>query len=137
MKPTGAKRNPISVQHAGEGGAALLTVLSVLTVLGIAVSILIERTRGDIKPWARETETTQAVYAAESGIAYQLYLERFSDSAEPSFGVPKEADPKADPFLKPLAPTDTFVYRMDTSQGIPEVSVDRTRAFLDITSKGK
>ncbi|MDB5049719.1 MAG: hypothetical protein JWO30_2790 [Fibrobacteres bacterium] len=137
MKPNRRKPQPKPRHPAGQSGAALLTVLSVLTVLGIAVSILIDRTRSDIKPWARETETTQAVYAAESGIAYQLYLERFSDSAEPSFGIPKETDPKADPFLKPLAPTDTFVYRMDTSLGTPEVRVDRTRAFLDITSKGK
>ncbi|HKP97694.1 MAG TPA: hypothetical protein VJ385_18275 [Fibrobacteria bacterium] len=122
------------VRARGERGAALLTVLTVLAVLGIAVSILIDRTRGDIKPWAREMETTQAVYAAESGIAFQLYLERFSDSAEPSFGS-KAADSGADPFLRPAAPTDTFAYRLDTSLGVPEVRVDRTHAFLDITSK--
>ncbi len=125
-------------QGKRQSGAALLTVLSVLTVLGIAVSILIQRARADIKPWAREAETTQALYAAESGIAYQLYLERFSDSAEPSFGKAAEPAPDADPFLGgPKAPTDTFAYRMDSSQGVPDVRVDRTRAFLDITSKGR
>ncbi len=121
---------------AAENGAALLTVLSVLMVLGIAISILVERTRGDIKPWAREVETTQALYTAESGIAYQLYLERFSDSADPSFGKAAE-DSAADPFVKPAAPTDTFAFRLDTGQAAPEVRVDRTRAFLDITSTGR
>jgi hypothetical protein len=129
------------LRAVGERGAALLTVLMVLSVLGIAVSILVERMRADIRPWAREAESIQAVYAAESGIAYQLYLERFSDSAEPSFGEPKADDPaaaaSADPLLKPMAPTDTFKYRLDTSMAVPEVRVDRTRAFLDIVSKGR
>ena len=133
MKPSPPNRKALP---AGQGGAALLTVLTVLAVLGIVVSILIDRTRGDIKPWAREVETTQAVYAAESGIAFQLYLERFSDSAEPSFGKAAEDGLNADPLLR-SAPLDTFAFRLDTGQGVPEVRVDRTRAFLDITSKGR
>jgi hypothetical protein len=119
----------------GESGAAMLTVLTVLAVLGIAVSILMDRARRDIRPWAREAELAQAVYAAESGIAYQLYLEKFSDSSEPAFTPPKP-DSLADPFLAPKAPTDTFAYRLDSTIGVPEVNVDRTRTYLDITSKG-
>jgi hypothetical protein len=135
------------MRAVGERGAALLTVLMVLSVLGIMVSVLVERLREDIRPWAREAESTQAVYAAESGIAYQLYLERFSDSAEPTFGQDKPSDSvaagsepsvqAADPLLKPMAPTDTFKYRLDASLAVPEVRVDRTRAFLDIVSKGR
>ena len=100
------------------------------------VSILLARTRGDIRPWAREAETAQALYAAESGIAYQLYLERFSDSAEPTFGKAAEPQPGADPFAPAATPSDTFTFSLDKDQTVPEVRVDRTRAFLDITSKG-
>lgn len=121
--------------RAGETGAAMLTVLTVLAVLGIAVSILMDRARRDIRPWAREAETAQAIYAAESGIAYQLYLERFSDSSEPTF-TPTKPDPLADPFLSPKVQTDTFAYRLDSTLGVPDVRVDRTRTYLDITSKG-
>ncbi|MEO7426411.1 MAG: hypothetical protein ABI036_14580 [Fibrobacteria bacterium] len=122
----------------GENGAALLTVLSVLTVLAIGISILVARVRAGIKPWAREWETTQALYTAESGIAYQLYLERFSDSAEPAFGKAAAPDTGADPLTSSAfpAPADTFAFRMDSTQPTPETRVDRTRAFLDITSKG-
>jgi type II secretory pathway pseudopilin PulG len=131
---------------SGQSGAALLTVLVVLTVLGIAVTILMDRSRGDIRPWARESENAQALYAAESGIAFQLYLERYSDSAEPSFGKGAEAEAEAEKAAKgnpdPLlggaqAPTDTFSYRLDTLSAVPEVRVDRTRAYLDIVSKGR
>lgn len=123
------------MRAGSQQGAALLTVLTVLVVLGITVSILLDRTRGDVRPWALENEKLQALYAAESGIAYQLYLERYSDSAEPSFGPAADPPPDADPFLIPPAATDSFAYRLDTTLGIPEVHVDRTRAFLDITSK--
>jgi hypothetical protein len=137
------------MRAVGEKGAALLTVLMVLSVLGIAVSILVERLRADIRPWAREAESTQAVYAAESGIAYQLYLERFSDSADPTFGQGRPADSgnavpaegrsasEADPLVRFSAPTDTFKYRLDSSMAVPDVRVDRTRAYLDIVSKGR
>jgi len=113
----------------------LLTVLTVLAVLGVAVTMLMDRSRDNIRPWVLEAETAQAIYAAESGIAYQLYLERFSDSAEPSFGKAAEKE-FADfpPWAEP--PADSFVYRLDTGQAMPEVEVDRTRAFLDITSTG-
>lgn len=121
---------------AGQSGAAMITVLTVLAGLGIVVSILLQRTRGNIRPWAREAEMAQALYAAESGIAYQLYLERFSDSAEPTFGKAAEPQPDADPFAPSTTPSDTFTYRLDTGQQVPEVRVDRTRAFLDMTSKG-
>jgi hypothetical protein len=121
---------------ASESGAALLTVLTVLTGVAIVVSLLLDRNRADILPWVAETQRTQAVYSAESGIAYQLYLERFSDSSEPSFGAAKSSD-SLDPFATFKAPTDTFVYRMDRALGVPDVHVDRTRAFLDVTSTGR
>ena len=34
-----------------QAGAALLTVLSVLVALGIVVSLIADRMRGDIRPW--------------------------------------------------------------------------------------
>lgn len=122
----------------GEKGAALLTVLSVLAVLGVIVALLFDRLRPDLQTGVREARDAQAVYLAESGIAYQLYLERFSDSADPSMeeskdslAPPGEAMPE---FGK--APKDTFRFHLDTSLAKPEVSVDRGRAFLDITAKG-
>jgi hypothetical protein len=131
----------------------MLTVLTVLVALGIVVSLLMDRLRGDLRPWALEAETAQAVYVAESGIAYQLYLERFSDSADPSFGKsrPDTAGGKesieafgvrldgapGERLGGPAAPTDTFAFRMDSSLGEPVVSVDRTRAYLDMVSTGK
>lgn len=135
----------------GQRGAALLTVLTVLVALGVVVSIIADRVRGDVRPWILESETAQALYAAESGIAYQLYLERFSDSAEPSFGEPLPADSggsdeafgekfanASGSFSKgPRAPTDTFQFRMDSTLASPRVRVDRTRAFLDMTSTGR
>jgi hypothetical protein len=120
----------------GQAGAAMLTVLTVLAVLGIVVSLLLQHTRGDIRPWIREAETAQALYAAESGIAFQLYLERFSDSADPAFGKASEPKPGADPFAPSAAASDTFAFRLDKDQQAPEVTVDRNRAFLDMTSKG-
>lgn len=128
--------HPRDTPRPGETGAALITALTVLVVLGVAVTVLMDRSRGNIRPWVQEAETAQAIYAAESGIAYQLYLERFSDSAEPSFGKTPAEDVTG--FLSdPYAPTDSFAYRLDTAQGTPEVNVDRTRAFLDITSTGE
>ena len=118
-----------------ESGAALLTVLTVITVLAILISILVNRVRSNINPWVLERDLAQATYAAESGIAFQLYLERYSDSSEPSFGNVKP-DTLDDVLLKTFAPTDTFTYRLDPSAATPEVKVDRTRAFLDITSVG-
>jgi hypothetical protein len=130
-----------------QAGAALLTVLSVLVALGVAVSLVADRMRNDVRPWASEAERTQALYIAESGLAYQLYLERWSDSSEPSFGPPSAEDSaRADTALGfggsatrlgRLAPTDTFQFRLDTSLGTPSVKVDRTRAFLDMRSVGK
>lgn len=119
----------------GEAGAALLTVLTVLVALGIAVTVLMDRSRSDISLWGRQVEISQALYAAESGIAFQLYLERFSDSAEPEFGV-KKGEVEAD-FMDKEAEQDSFTYRLDTLSGIPLVKVDRNRAYLDITSTGK
>ncbi len=133
-----------------EAGAALITVLTVLVALGVIVSILADRMRGDARPWILESQTAQALYAAESGIAYQLYLERYSDSSEPSFGLPyqdsvagadgnlfgEKAD-NAKGVATFKAPSDTFAYRFDSSLGVPEVRVDRTRAFLDMISKAK
>lgn len=131
-----------------QAGAALLTVLSVLVALGIVVSLIAGRMHGDTRPWALENEKTQALYLAESGIAYQLYLERWSDSSEPSFGPPDPSD-AARPdsgigFGEPggkglgrMAPTDTFAFRFDSSLGIPVVHVDRSRAYLDMTAQGK
>ena len=135
----------------GQRGAALLTVLTVLVALGVVVSFIVDRVRGDVRPWVLESENAKALYAAESGIAYQLYLERFSDSAEPSFGEPLPSDsggadeafgeklgdasgmaPKG-----PRAPTDTFKFRMDSGLTTPRVRVDRTRAFLDMLSTGR
>ena len=72
---------PARLSHR-QAGAALITVLSVLVALGIVVSVLAGRMRGDTRPWILESRKTQALYAAESGIAYQLYLERYSDSSE-------------------------------------------------------
>jgi hypothetical protein len=130
-----------------QSGAALLTVLSVLVALGIVVSLVADRMRDDVRPWAVEAERTQALYVAESGLAYQLYLERWSDSSEPTFGAPSPEDSAAaDPglgFGEPgtrlgrLAPTDTFQFRLDTALGTPQVKVDRTRAFLDMRATGK
>jgi hypothetical protein len=119
-----------------ETGAALLTVLMVLTIMGIVVAILLERTRSGIRPWALETERTQATYAAESGIAFQLYLERFSDSTDPDMDTAKSSE-EMDAFSKPKAEAETFSYHMDSTEQIPIVTVDRTRAYLDITSKGR
>ncbi|MBW8887441.1 MAG: hypothetical protein JF616_06740 [Fibrobacteres bacterium] len=131
-----------------QAGAALLTVLSALVALGIVVSLILGRMQGDIRPWAVEIEKTQALYLAESGIAYQLYLERWSDSSEPSFGPPASSDSShpdsGSGFGEPggkglgrMAPTDTFAFRFDTALGIPEVSVNRSRAYLDMTATGK
>ncbi len=125
----------------------MLTVLSVLTALAVAVSLVADRMRDDIRPWAAEAERAQALYIAESGLAYQLYLEKWSDSSEPSFGPPSAEDSvQADTglgFGEPgsrlgrLAPTDTFQFRLDTSLGAPRVKVDRTRAYLDMRSVAK
>jgi hypothetical protein len=137
--------NPPTPAPRSQAGAALLTVLSVLVALGVAVTLVADRMRGDIRPWAAEAERTQALYLAESGLAYQLYLERWSDSSEPSFGPPGDtaAADSGIGFGEPgsklgrLAPTDTFQFRMDTTLGVPRVKVDRSRAFLDIRSTGR
>ncbi len=118
-----------------ETGAALLTVLAVLAGLGIVVSLALDRNRADIRPWARENEWTQATYSAESGIAFQLYLERFSDSTEPSQDSNKVALAE-DAFDSQKAKNDLFQYHLDTTATPPSVTVDRTRAYLDITSTG-
>lgn len=124
--------------RAGEGGAALLTVLSVLAVLGIVTALLLERARPNLQAWSREAQDLQALYVAESGIAHQLYLERYSDSADPEMGKPGkdslaiEPDPLAGP---EEASADSFVFRLDAALGIPEVTVDRSRAWLDISSR--
>ncbi len=130
-----------------EAGAALLTVLSVLVAMGVAVTLLFQRMRGDLRPWANEAEEAQALYLAESGIGYQLYLERWSDSSEPSFGEPPERDSSAAEgglgFGEPLgalpraSPTDSFAFRMDSSLGTPRVKVDRGRSFLEMSATGK
>jgi hypothetical protein len=118
-----------------ESGVALVTVLTVIAGLSIVVAILMNQTRSDMRPWVLETERTQATYAAESGIAYQLYLERFSDSTDPEFknaGVKDSLDRFA--FTKPS--TEAFKYFFDSDAIDPEVNVDRTRTFLDITATG-
>jgi hypothetical protein len=123
------------VERAPEGqeGAALITVLAVLATLGIVVALLLEGTRPGIKAWAREADEMQALYLAESGIGYQLYLERFSDSAEPAFGPALGKDSLVD-FLSLEAPRDSFAFRLDTGLATPDVRVDRTRSFLDMRS---
>lgn len=133
--------------RAGQKGAALLTVLAVLAVLGIVVSLLFDFARPGVKAWSREAARTQALYLAESGIGHQLYLERFSDSAEPSFGPAKAADSAAAAaelvkagaaFGNPAfgADQDTFVFRFAPHLETPDVRVDRTRAYLDMISTG-
>lgn len=139
---------PAPASRRAEAGAALLTVLSVLVALGVIVTVVFDRVRGDIRPWAREAEDMQAFYLAESGIAYQLYLERWSDSSEPSFGPPWNPDSAAaggedlgfgEPPKDGLrsSPTDSFSFRLDSSLGVPSVRVDRSRAFLEMTSRGR
>lgn len=118
-----------------ESGAALLTVLTVLAVLGILVSLLFDKARPGIKAWGQEAARMQALYLAESGIGHQLYLERFSDSSEPAFGPAVDKDSQA-VFGTFGADADTFVFRFDPALATPDVRVDRTRAFLDMTSKG-
>jgi hypothetical protein len=131
-----------------QAGAALLTVLSALVALGVVVTLIADRMRGDLRPWAAEAEKAQALYLAESGIAFQLYLERWSDSSEPSFGPPQAGD-SARPdsgigFGEPggkglgrLAPTDTFAFRLDSGLAVPAVRVDRSRAYLDMIATGR
>lgn len=127
-----------------QSGAALLTVLSVLGVMGILVAMIMSQGRNDIGPWAHEIEKTQATYLAESGIAYQLYLEKFSDSAEPSFSPKKTNEIEPEPIAEDPgklgllnAVTDTFQFRLDTLLHQPSVNVDRNRAFLEMTAIGK
>jgi hypothetical protein len=142
--------SPAQRPPRSQAGAALLTVLTVLVALGIVVSIIADRMRGDARPWLSRAADVQALYIAESGIAYQLYLERWSDSSEPSFGKPLPGDSTGEgadsgpAFGEPLgsllkagkAPTDTFRFRMDTTLEEPRVRVDRTRSWLDMTSVG-
>ena len=129
----------------GDRGAALLVVLSVLSVLAILVSLLWDRQGPNMRAWNREKSEMQALYLAESGIAYQLYLEKYADSANASFGPGKRADSLADslagfPIGKPVgesfskAPEDSFRFHLDTGLATPSVRVDRTRAYLDMTS---
>ena len=47
-------RSGVPAAGAGQGGAALLTVLTVLAALGIAVSLLLERAQPGVKAWSRE-----------------------------------------------------------------------------------
>jgi hypothetical protein len=124
-----------------ETGAALLTVLSVLAVLGILVSILFDRARPGVREWSREAAGMQALYLAESGIGHQLYLERYSDSADPAFGPALDtgSTAAAGSFLEPSglgAARDTFAFRLGGDLETPDVRVDRTRAYLDMTSTG-
>lgn len=130
-----------AVPAEAQGGAALLTVLTVLAVLGILVSILFDRARPGVKAWGREAAQMQALYLAESGIGHQLYLERFADSTDPAFGPALDLDSTAaaGAFLEPSglgAAKDTFAFRLGGGLETPEVRVDRTRAFLDMTSTG-
>jgi hypothetical protein len=125
----------------GQRGAALLTALTVLAVLGIIVSLLFDRARPGVKSWSRENARMQALYLAESGIGHQLYLERWSDSADPAFGPAKEADTASSALGDFLgggkgAAQDTFVFRFAPDWPPPDVRVDRTRAYLDMTSTG-
>ncbi|HLP41216.1 MAG TPA: hypothetical protein VK465_06890, partial [Fibrobacteria bacterium] len=116
-------------------GAALLTVLTVLAVLGIMVALLMDRTRPGVKAWSLEAARMQALYLAESGIGYQLYLERYSDSAEPAFG-PAAAKDSGDAFLSLKAPKDTFAFHYGELE-VPDVRVDRSRAYLDMVATGR
>lgn len=120
----------------GQEGAALLTVLSVLAVLGIVVSLLLERAQPGVKAWSREAARMQALYLAESGIGHQLYLERFADSADPAFGPAADPVDSAGFFGSLDAPKDTFAFRLAEELATPDVRVDRTRAFLDMVATG-
>lgn len=131
----GRGTSPAGAIQSRQRGAALLTVLSVLSVLGIVVALLLHQTRPGVKAWGREAARMQALYLAESGIGHQLYLERWSDSSEPAFGPGAVVDSLAprDGFA---APPDTFVFRFDPALATPDVRVDRTRAFLDMVATG-
>ncbi len=121
----------------GQDGAALITVLSVLICLTIIVALLMQSSRRGVNPWARESARAQAGLIAESGIAYQLYLERFSDSAEPDFGKPDSLTAPAAGLSATAPAADSFLFRLDSSLAVPEVRVNRARAFLEITSVGR
>ena len=121
--------------RARQRGAALLTVLTVLSALGIVVALILHQTRPGVKAWGREAARMQALYLAESGLGYQLYLERWSDTTDPAFG-PAAVEDSLAPRDAFAAPADSFVFRFDPSLGTPDVRVDRSRAFLDMVATG-
>ena len=59
-------------------GSALLTALAVITLAGILVTTMFNRSLRGLKHWDNERKSLQALYLAESGIAHQLMFQASS-----------------------------------------------------------
>ncbi len=112
-----------------ESGAALLTVLSVLAILLVIVDFFVYRNVGRFKTVRLEIDKAQAYYLAESGIAWQLYLESL-----PKDSIPK--DSLADNFENEDE-ADTLVFRLSPKLEHPSITVGSSISFLEIFSEGK
>jgi|GEM_PF-2238686 len=115
----------------GQAGFALPVVLGVLAALLALAALTLQRNRLDRAPWLRVRDKIQAQYLAESGIAWALYQERFGRT---------ESKPKADSLeFSSRIDVDTaenLFFTLDTGLYLPEVDVDRDKAFLEIHARG-
>jgi hypothetical protein len=97
-------------------GFALPTVLAILTAFIVMAAILMQRTRMSLSPLIQNHQRVQALYSAEAGLAWGLYLKKFGKNQAPADSAPE---------LK---------FRTDSSLTLPEVEVDDSGSFLKIHS---
>ena len=120
------------MSRQSERGAALLTVLGVVSILTVITSLVFQQTFREIGTWAKERHRLQALYLAESGVAHQLYLERISD--EDSSDTDSLSDFDLDPLLSEASGED-LAFHFDSSLELPTVTSE-AGAYLRITSTG-
>ncbi len=122
-----------------QNGAALTVVLVVLTVLCAAVIYLLSNSRQGMTEWGRELKHTQAFYIAESGIAYQLYWQKYADTntnALKNDSIHKKI--LSNVFSK--TEVDSFAFLLDTNlkeaSSHPRIKVNAAQSYLEIISTG-
>ncbi|MBF0432714.1 MAG: pilus assembly PilX N-terminal domain-containing protein [Fibrobacteria bacterium] len=113
-------------------GSALLPVVVIIAVAGIISSILFNRATTDRKSYSIEKDRIQAMYLAESGIAFQLFLEKFApekDSTIQNWGMPD-----SEAFADTLQEFD-LKFQFNKSLPVPTITAEHEGGYLTILSE--
>jgi len=114
-------------------GSALLLVMAVIAAGGILVAVIFNQSFRGLKRWEHKINSIQALYLAESGIAHQLYLEKFVEDTLNEMGSLLYDDQWLETEDE-YTDEEAIKFYLNPKLPLPNFSSSEEGAFLTITS---